>query len=236
MRQYAPALALLFCVLAAQGQEPRLKPPPAGKPGISGAPITITADTMEGYANQETSASGNAELRQDNLSIRADRLLYLYAADEVQAIGGVRLARGGDRMSGTGLRLRVHENIGQFDQAEYEFPRSGRGGFAPVSARHCDVIKLEGKDRYHLENATFTTCKPGDMTGTCRWAARPGHDAIWAWAQRQAGVQGHAHLLCAVVEFSAAQRAQDRLPAAEHRQQQQERGGNQRAFLCKPCA
>ncbi len=163
MRQYAPALALFFCALAAQGQEPRLRPPHAGKPGISGAPVTISADRMEGYANQETSASGNAELRQDNVSINADRLLYLYATDEVQASGGVRLARDGDRMNGTGLRLRVHDNVGQFDHADYEFSRPGRRGSAPVRARGtADVIKLEGKDKYHLENATFTTCKPGN--------------------------------------------------------------------------
>jgi LPS-assembly protein len=163
MRQYAPALALIFCALAAQGQEPQLRPPPAGKLGISGAPVTISADQMEGYANQETSASGNAELRQDNVSINADRLLYLYATDEVQASGGVRLARDGDRMNGTGLRLRVHDNIGQFDHADYEFSRRGRGGFAPVRAHGtADVIKLEGKDKYHLENATFSTCKPGN--------------------------------------------------------------------------
>jgi len=163
MRQYAPALALFFCALAAQGQEPRLKPPPAGRPGMSGAPVTISADRMEGYANQETSASGNAELRQDNVSIHADRLLYLYATDEVQASGDVRLARGGDRMNGTGLRLRVHDNVGQFDHADYEFSRPSRGGFAPVRTRGtADVIKLEGKDKYHLENATLTTCKPGN--------------------------------------------------------------------------
>lgn len=163
MRQYAPALALFFCALAAQGQEPRLRPPPAGKSGMSGAPVTISADRMEGYANQETSASGNAELRQDNVSINADRLLYLYATDEVQASGSVRLARDGDRMNGTGLRLRVHDNIGQFDHADYEFSRPDRSGFAPVRARGtAEVIKLEGKDRYHLENATFTTCKPGN--------------------------------------------------------------------------
>jgi LPS-assembly protein len=163
MRRYAPALALVFCALAAQGQEPRLKPPPAGRPGLSNAPITISADRMEGYANLEASASGNAELQQEDVSIHADRLLYLYANDEVQASGGVRLVRGGDRLSGTGLRLRVHDNIGQFDHAEYEFSRPGRGGFAPVRARGtADVIKLEGKDKYHMENATFSTCKPGN--------------------------------------------------------------------------
>ena len=161
MRQYAPALALFFCALAAQGQEPRLRPPPAGRSANAGAPVTISADRMEGYANKETSASGNAELRQDNVSINADRLLYLYATDEVQASGGVRLARDGDWMNGTGLRLRVHDNIGQFDHADYEFSRPGRSGFAPVRARGtAEVIKLEGKDKYHLENATFTTCKP----------------------------------------------------------------------------
>ena len=134
MRKYAPALALFFCALAAQGQEPRLRLPPAGKPGMSGAPVTISADRIEGYANQETSASGNAELSQENISINADRLLYLYATDEVQANGGVHLARDGDRMNGTGLRLRVHDNIGRFDSADYEFGLRSRAGSLPISS------------------------------------------------------------------------------------------------------
>ena len=93
MRQSAPVLALLFCAAAAQAQEPRLRPP-ADKPAAD-APVTITADRIEGYANKETSASGNVELRRDNVSIHAERLLYLYATDEVQASGGVRLERDG---------------------------------------------------------------------------------------------------------------------------------------------
>src|ERR1035437_3169526 len=95
MRQYAPALALFFCALAAQGQEPRLRPPPAGRSANAGAPVTISADRMEGYANKETSTSGNAELRQDNVSINADRLLYLYDTDEGQARGGEGREGGG---------------------------------------------------------------------------------------------------------------------------------------------
>ena len=65
MRLLAPVLALLFCIAAAQAQEPQLRPP-ARKPLDRTAPVTISADRMEGYANQETSASGNAELHQDD--------------------------------------------------------------------------------------------------------------------------------------------------------------------------
>jgi LPS-assembly protein len=156
MRRSAPVLALLFCAATALAQEPRLKPP-------SGAPVTISADRIEGYANQEASASGDAVLRQDDVSISADRLRYLYATDEVQASGNVRVERGGDRLSGTGLRLRVHDSVGEFDHADYAFTRPGRKGYAPVSTRGtADVIKLEGKDKYHFENATLTTCKPGN--------------------------------------------------------------------------
>jgi len=161
MRQLAPVLALLFCAAAAQAQEPRLKPP-GGRAVDAALPVTISADRMEGYANQETSASGNAELRQGEVSVQADRLRYRYASDEVEASGDVRLTRGGDRMSGTGLRLRMHDNVGQFDHADYEFALQSRAGYAPVRARgKADVIKFESKDRYHLENATFTTCKAG---------------------------------------------------------------------------
>jgi len=137
--------------------------PPAGKPAGMDAPVTISADRIEGYANQETSASGNAELRRGEVSVRAERLRYIYATDEVQASGGVRLDRGGDRMSGTGLRLRVRDSVGQFDHADYEFALRSRAGYAPVRARGAaDVIKFESKDKYRLENATLTTCKPGN--------------------------------------------------------------------------
>lgn len=162
-RQIAPALVLLVCAAAVQGQEPGLKPPSAAKTAGARGPVDIFADRMEGYANKEISASGNAALRQAGVSVDADRLLYIYATDEVQASGSVRLAREGDHMNGTGLRLRVRDNVGQFDRAEYEFSLRRRGGDAPVRARGAaDVIELQGNDKYHLENATLTTCKAGN--------------------------------------------------------------------------
>ncbi|MBK5102611.1 MAG: LPS-assembly protein LptD [Burkholderiales bacterium] len=137
--------------------------PPAGKPAGMSAPVTISADRFEGYANQQTSASGNVELRQGDVTIRAEQLRYSYANDEVQASGGVLLSRDGDRISGTGLRLRVRDSVGQFDQADYEFALRGRSGYDPVRARgKADVIRFESKDQYRMENATLTTCKAGN--------------------------------------------------------------------------
>lgn len=162
MRPLAPVLALLFCAAAAQAQEPRLRPP-AGGQADGGAPVAISADRIEGYANQETSASGNAELRQGDVTVRAARLRYVYGSDQVEASGGVRLSRDGDRLSGSGLRLRLRDEVGRLDQADYEFRLREHAGQEMVRARGtADVIKFEGKDRYSLENATFTTCKPGN--------------------------------------------------------------------------
>ena len=163
LRIIAPACALLLFAAAALAQEARLKPPPAAKAAAGGGPVTITADRLEGYANREASASGNAQLRQGEVSVDADRLLYLYATDELQASGAVRLSRDGNVMRGTGLRLRVNDNVGQFDHAEYALERRARAGYAPVRARgSADAIKIQGKDKYQLENATFTTCEPGN--------------------------------------------------------------------------
>ncbi|TSA10794.1 MAG: LPS-assembly protein LptD [Betaproteobacteria bacterium] len=161
MRQSAPVLALLFFVAAAQAQQPGLRLP-AGKRADADAPVTISAERIEGIANQESNASGNVLLRQGALSIQAERLRYVYETDEAQASGGVRLSRDGDRMSGSGLRLRLRDNIGEFDAADYEFALRSHAGYEPVRARgKADVIKLESGDKYHLKNATFTTCKPG---------------------------------------------------------------------------
>ena len=161
MRQSAPVLALLFLAAAAQAQEPGLRLP-AGKRADADLPVTISAERIEGIANQESNASGNVLLRQGALSIQAERLRYVYETDEAQASGGVRLSRDGDRMSGSGLRLRLRDNVGEFDAADYEFALRSHAGYDPVRARgKADVIKLERGDKYHLTNATFTTCKPG---------------------------------------------------------------------------
>ena len=164
-RRFASACALFFCAVLAQGQQPQLKPPVAGKASVAGAqlPVTISADKLEGFANQETTALGNAELQQGDISIHADRLTYFYATDEVQASGNVRVMRAGDRLSGTGLRLRVKDNIGQYEQADYEFTLRRRAGYTATRARgNAELMEAEGKDKYRLKNATFTTCEPGN--------------------------------------------------------------------------
>ena len=69
MRQFAPVLVLLVCAAAAQGQEPGLKPPAAAESAGTRGPVDIFADRIEGYANREVSASGDAELRQGRVSV-----------------------------------------------------------------------------------------------------------------------------------------------------------------------
>ena len=131
---------------------------PAAKP-----PVEVTADRIEGTTDKEVTASGKVELRRGDVSIGADELKYLNATEEVTAKGNVRIERRGDVLSGPSLRYRMPDQTGSFEKPDYSLAPRKRNNAEPLGARGSAAqIELQGEDRYHLVDATFTTCKPGN--------------------------------------------------------------------------
>src|SRR6266436_3231822 len=107
-RRAALALALsCSAAVYAQGQglQPRSSSEQRSKTGA--LPIILDADRIEGVAGKDTTAQGNASLRQGDLSIRADSLTYHEGDEEVEARGNVRLQRNGDTLKGPALRYSI---------------------------------------------------------------------------------------------------------------------------------
>ena len=83
-------------------------------------PAFITADELSGRADEEVVAEGNAEFRRHSQFLWADKLTHWPLADEIEAVGNVRLQNGNDEISGPYMRMKLSEQIGYFDNADFK--------------------------------------------------------------------------------------------------------------------
>ena len=143
MPRFSPLpLALALCTaLAAHAEE------------VSG-PTVLQADKIEGTGNTEARASGNVALDRDGRRIEAQWLKLFETTREIRAGDQTRLSQQGDLLEGGELYLKEDTRTGELDAPRYRLgQRQGRG----------DAVKLlfEGKDKYRLNKARFTTCQVG---------------------------------------------------------------------------
>lgn len=140
------------------------------------APTTIWADRISGQNDVKAVAEGNVELRKLDKDLRTDHLTYWENQDEVEAQGSVRLTTSQDVITGPKLRLKLSDNTGYFEQPQYAIKRpplaagSPQRGVTVTGNGHARRIDFEGKNRYRLTDATYSTCGPDDPD----WYARAG--------------------------------------------------------------
>ena len=127
----------------------------AAAQGTQADSTTIEADVIEGVGDLEVSASGNAEIRREDMTIFGETLRYNREFGHAEGDGGVRLQRGADRFFGPSVQYNVLDDTGAFQSPQYllERERTARG--------RADKLEFLGPERYRLTNATYTTCRPG---------------------------------------------------------------------------
>ncbi len=116
-------------------------------------PVFGRGDRLSGRTGRETTLQGDAEVRKAGTVIRADRLTYYAADDEVVAVGGVRIAREGNVFTGPQLLLKLDVNQGWFETPSYYLGQYGGRGRA-------ERVDFLGHDLTRLHRATYTTCEP----------------------------------------------------------------------------
>ena len=134
-----------------------LQPLPKSEPARP-LPIVLRARTLSNQLDLTTLAEGDVEFRHAGLVIRTDRLQYDHAADLVQALGNVRVSRGGVSYSGVELQLSVQRFEGFFLEPQFEFLQLGAGGRA-------DRLDFLGNSRSRASNASYTSCPREGGTG-----------------------------------------------------------------------
>lgn len=124
-------------------------------PAEEKSPTTIDAQRIEGVADIEVTARGNAEIRKDDVIIFGELLRFNREFGRAQGEGGVRLQRGNDRFYGPRLEYNTLDDTGVFESPHFllQRERDVRGS--------ADALQFQGKDRYRMTNASYTTCRPG---------------------------------------------------------------------------
>lgn len=139
----------------ARKDETKLAIPVPGTEKKKSRPIFIAADRLEGHAEQEVEAIGNAELFSGDRFVSADRMKYHQNTDVVEAEGGVRVEQRGDILKGSRLKFNLANKTGQLSDPNYRLRDASSRGDA-------NMLLFEGENQYRLRQATYTTCPAGD--------------------------------------------------------------------------
>lgn len=86
-------------------------------------PLFVIADQIEGQVDEVTQADGHVELRRVDALIFADHLTYRPLDDEVEATGAVRFEQDGAAVETPHLRMKLAEQIGFAEDANYHIVR-----------------------------------------------------------------------------------------------------------------
>jgi LPS-assembly protein len=116
----------------------------------------IEADSLMGKKEDQVDATGDATLRQDGQSIRANDLNFNQRTHEVDARGAVILEQDGNTMSGSRLEFNMNTHAGTMQQPQYYLKEGGGRGSA-------DVLHIQDRLHFSLDNATYTTCPAGNQ-------------------------------------------------------------------------
>jgi len=154
-----PIALSLLCLLsggAAADEAVWLKPSAvlAREPGTGATPLFVTADRMQGVREQQFEAFGDVEMRKQGDAVFADYLIYDQPRDEVFARGHVRIEQDGSIMAGPELRLQLEPRLGYMVTPVYQFTDNNARGDA-------SRLLFEGKDKYRMQDARYTTCPAG---------------------------------------------------------------------------
>ena len=118
-------------------------------------PVFVQGLKISGQTGVQTVVEGDAELRKRGSQIKAQTITYWPVEDEMLARDQVRALKNGDLFTGTELRLKLDVQTGYFLDVNYLMA----GEKARGEALRMDFL---GQDAYHAEDATYTTCGPGN--------------------------------------------------------------------------
>lgn len=132
-----------------------LKPAPAA---TRDSPVFVDADTLTGLQGETVIAEGNVIARTLGDAFRADWLQYDPRVDEIRARGNVRLQQDNTVLECSDVRLRLSDHVGEMNAARFTLPSDS----GPVGRGAAHRVLFEGRDRYRLEQAAYTTCPTGN--------------------------------------------------------------------------
>jgi LPS-assembly protein len=118
-------------------------------------PTTLEAEKMTGRPEREIILEENVEITRGTTVLNADKATYDVVEDQVEAFGDIRVRRGGDRFTGTELKLKVDTGLGYMLCPTYQLELNNAQG----QAERIDFISREEST---VTEGTYTTCQGTD--------------------------------------------------------------------------
>lgn len=143
--------------------------------------IYISADRSESTGKHHIKLFGSIELTQGDRLLHAQQAEYQAEEQKISASGDIRLSEKGLLLKGKEIVLDAQSEAASLIGGEYQMVgRSGRGS--------AEQITIESQQRMILEDASYTTCPPGDDV----WNFRAG--SIELLPEENTGIAKHMRL------------------------------------------
>jgi LPS-assembly protein len=115
------------------------------------SPMFVSGQRINARPDLDLVIEGNASLRKQGLTVRAQRIEYDQSQDRLKAQGNVKITRDGNVFEGPALNLQADSFQGKFLQPSYSLLKGGGHGEAAE-------IEFIDAQRAIVRNATYTTC------------------------------------------------------------------------------
>ena len=115
------------------------------------SPVFVSGQRIDARPDLDMVIEGDARLRKQGLSVRAQRIEYDQSQDTLKAQGQVRIMREGNVFEGPSLQLQADSFQGKFLQPTYSLLKGGGHGEA-------SEIEFIDAQRATVRRATYTTC------------------------------------------------------------------------------
>ncbi len=167
--RHLPFTTLLFGTLAitpnVQAQQSCFAPLPNVPPASTGdeQTIFISADESESWGKGDIRLRGDIELTQGRRFLRAEQMLYTPENKQIIAEGNISLIEEGLLLKGRRIMLNVQDEAMTLEGGEYQIAGQGARGAA-------EKISIINREQILLEDASYTTCPPGDESWRFRAA------------------------------------------------------------------
>ena len=157
----------------------------SGEGALDEGATRVNADRVIGQSDVRVRAEGDVVVERGNQVLNAQWIDYNQPQDTVQAGDRFTLEQGSGRVSGEGLHYKMGTRQGEATNARFEAESSSGRRLQGTS----QTLRMDGENRYRLENGRFNTCNPGDES----WYIRA--KSIEADYERNVGVARHASLV-----------------------------------------
>ncbi len=118
----------------------------------------VNADRVIGQSDVRVRAEGDVVVERGNQVLNAQWIDYNQAQDTVRAGNRFTLEQGAGRVSGENLRYKMDTRQGEATNARFEAESRDGRRLQGTS----QTLRMDGENRYRLENGRFNTCNPGD--------------------------------------------------------------------------